>query len=76
MAVWLKTHWINRPGVTTWSKGQTGLSNQKWIPVIGAAHAAKIGESRQPIADMLGNQAWQAVEWDREDHEVCVNLFA
>ena len=37
IAVWLKTHWICRPIVTTWSNGQTGRSNQRWTPVIGEA---------------------------------------
>ena len=40
IAVWLKTHWISRPTVTTWSNGQTGRSNQRWTPVIGEARSA------------------------------------
>ena len=77
MAVWLKTHWISRPGVTTWSNGQTGRSNQRWTPVIGEARKAlESGQSRQPIAHVLRNQAQNPVERDGEDHEVGGDLLA
>ncbi len=50
IAVWLKTHWIVRPTVTTWSNGQTGRSNQRWTPVIGEARIAATPASAGTLA--------------------------
>ena len=57
MAVWLKTHWISRPTVTTWSNGQTGRSNQRWTPVIGeACSASSPGEAGNALGEALGRR--------------------
>ena len=56
--MWLNTHWISRPGVTTWSNGQTGLSNQRWTPVIGEARmASRCASAGSRSRSDVGNQA-------------------
>ena len=71
MAVWLNTHWISRPGVTTWSNGQTGLSNQRWTPVIGrSAKRPERDQGWQTIRASLRNQAQNPVERHGEHDEV------
>ena len=69
--MWLKTHWISRPTVTTWSSGQTGRSNQRCTPVIGEARKAS-SPARPGIraASSLGMQPADPIEGDGQDHEV------